>query len=111
MALATVCTVSGLVQDAGGNPLQGVVVTASVTKPYLHPVSLAIVPNYQVSDTTDNIGAWALDLIETTTPNLSVTITFVYPLGPVSGQGRYEYTIIVPNAATANFSDLIAGET
>lgn len=111
MAVATICTVSGLVQDAGGNPLQGVVITASVTKPYLHPVSLAIIPNYQVSDTTDNTGAWALALTETTSANLSVTISFVYPLGPVSGTGRYEYTIVVPDAPTANFSDLITGQT
>lgn len=111
MATATVCTVSGIVNDASGQPLQGTTVTATVTKPYLHPVSLAIIPNYQISTVTNNTGAWSLNLTETASANLSVTITFVYPLGPVSGSARYDYTVVVPDADTANFSDLIAGET
>lgn len=110
MPSATVCTITGFVNTPQGQPLAGATVKALLTRPFLHPVSLALIPNYEIDVISDNTGMWSLNLVETTTANIAVTLAFYYPLGPSSGNGRYEYTITVPNSTTANFSDLITGQ-
>lgn len=111
MPLPTICTVSGSLIDPTGTPIVSAAVTASLNKPYIDPTSGSLVPNLAVSTMTDTTGAWSLNLIETTTANIGITITFSYVLALNNAPAIYEYTIIVPNTASANFSALVTGQT
>lgn len=107
MAITT-CVVSGTVKTLGNAGLTPVTVRASIPKPFKHPSDGSVIANYEVSTTTDVDGNWSLTLIETTTPAISVVITFDYSTG--FEQRRKEYTITVPNQATANFTDLTGSQ-
>lgn len=110
MPAPTICAVSGILRGTNGVVLQGATVIGSSIKPFIHSSDGSLVVNYQVSTTTDSNGAWTLSLIETATDSSSVTISFFYPLGSAAGNERKEYTIIVPNSASANFSTLIGSQ-
>lgn len=104
-----ICTVSGTVLNALDQGVGGVVVKANSNRPFIHPTDGSLIVNYEVSTTTASDGTWSLALIETTTPNLALTISFFYPAGPNSNQ-RKDYTCIIPNTASATFNSLITGQ-
>lgn len=112
MAIST-CIVSGTVNSLLGQGLNSVTVKASIVQPFFHTDGTQFL-NYEVSTTTDTNGAWSLTLIQTATANagagIPLTVALEYPSGGAGDYLRREYTIIVPNQATANFSDLIAGQ-
>lgn len=107
---ATICTVSGTITDPAGNGLPDVTVYVQLTAPFIYPSTGQLIPNYILSATTSTNGTWSMALVETTTANVTVTFRIVYPLSATAGQGSVEYTAIIPNQSTANFSDLIAGQ-
>ena len=107
MAITT-CTVSGTLKTVLNAALSGVTVEAYCTQPFFHSDGTQIV-DYGVSTTTDATGAWSLTLIETTSITKSLSVAFEFPTGSVERKRR-EYTIVVPATATANFSDLAAGQ-
>lgn len=106
MSIAT-CTISGTVRNLYGNALAGVTVKANSDRPFIHPTDSSLITNYEVSTTTASDGTWSLTLIETETPDNTLTITFYYPAGSVTGNVRYEYTVQIPNTASATFASLI----
>lgn len=111
MANPIICTITGLVVDPTFTPVQGATVQARLTRPYIDPTSGALVPNFAIETLTAVDGTWTLSLTETTTANVGVTIAFFYILDQNNAPATYEYSIIVPAATSANFSDLITGQT
>lgn len=103
MAIST-CVVSGTLKTVSNTALSDVEITAYSTRPFFHTDGTHIV-DYGVSTTTDSNGAWSLTLIETETITKTLTVSFDFPTGSVE-RVRREYTIEVPNTATANFADL-----
>lgn len=112
MAIST-CIVSGNVFSLNAQGLNSVTVKAYMPRPFLYSDGTQIL-NYEVSTTSDANGAWSLILIETTSVNLPdglpITVAFEYSSGGAGDILRREYTIIVPNTPTANFSDLIGSQ-
>ncbi len=104
----TSCTVSGTVKTPDNTGLQNVTIKASITQPFAHADG-TLIAAYQVSTTTDANGAWSLTLIETATVTKTMTIVIEYPTGGTEYR-RQSYTVTIPNAASANFSDLITGQ-
>lgn len=107
MPSPTVCTVSGTCRSINGSTLPGVTIKANSIRPFIHPTDSSLVDNYEVSTTSAADGTWSLSLVETTTPNTYVTITFYYPTGSTNPNDRKEYTVQVPNSASATFASLI----
>lgn len=64
--------------------------------------------NYEVTTTTATDGTWSLALVETVTPSVTLNISFSYPLGTNTITDRKDYTVIVPNQASATFASLIS---
>jgi len=94
------CAVSGVIKDASETALSGVVVEARPINPYFNSTT-QIVPK-TVTTTTDASGIWSLSLSQTGT----FTVTIMYPPNDVDSARRYNYTITVPAASSANFSTL-----
>lgn len=107
MAITT-CIVSGVITTVGGGGVVGATVKANAIRPTIYTDGTLIL-NSEISTTTDVDGNWNLTLAETETTSTSITISFYFPSG---GQiyDRRDYTIVVPNAPTANFTDLIVGQ-
>jgi hypothetical protein len=102
----TSCTVTGNVKTPDNSGLQGVLVKAYM----IHPVEYAdgtLVAPYQVSTETDSNGDWSLTLVETTTVSATMTVAFEFPSGGADYK-RKEYTVTVPNSASATFASLIS---
>lgn len=111
MAAPTVCTVSGTCRDLGGNALGGVTITARNSRPFIHPTDSSLVMPYEVSTTSSGVdGTWSLSLVETTTPAISIVITLQYPMNSTANEQTRDYTVTIPNSASATFSSLITGE-
>jgi len=109
MPSPTICTVSGTCVKLDGSGFASVTVKANSTRPFVHPTDNSLVEDYELSTTTDSSGNWSLSLIETTTPNVTLTITFYYP-GSANDYKRKEYTIQVPNSASVTFASLIGSQ-
>jgi hypothetical protein len=118
MANPTLCTVSGVIRDLSGDLIEGVTVVAVNQKPFIHPTDGSLIMPFVESTMTDGSGNWSLTLVETTTPNVTITISIIYTITASSGPGtpgiptpdQRDYTVQIPNATTANFSTLISGE-
>lgn len=110
MAAPTVCTVSGIIRDLSGNALIGATVKAQNQKPFLHPTDSSIIAPYEISTTTANDGSWSLNLVETTTPNVTITIVLIYATGSSNPNDQREYSVQIPNAASATFGSLIGSQ-
>jgi len=104
----TSCTISGNIKTPDNQALEDVTVKAYPTRPFTHADG-TLIAAYQVSTTTDSSGDWALTLVETATVSKTLTIVIEYPTGGTEFR-RQEYTVTVPNQASANFSDLITGQ-
>lgn len=107
MAITT-CTVSGSLKGPDGAALSGVTVYAYTNAPFFHSDG-TLIPDYQVTTTTDATGAWSLTLIETASVTKTIIIAFDLPTGSVEKK-RKEYTVTVPATATASFSTLATGQ-
>lgn len=107
MAIST-CVVSGTLKDLTGTALAGYSVYAYLTTPFFHTDG-TLIPPYKVSTTTDASGNWSLTLIETATISKTITIAFDLPTGS-SERLRREYTVTIPNSASASFSTLATGQ-
>ena len=100
------CTISGTIVNLSETAISGANVRAYSTGPFISGTNY--VTNSIVTTTTDTNGDWSLALTRTanlTTPR-TVTIEFEYTDGR-AGLVIERYTVSVPNAATANFEDLI----
>lgn len=106
----TICSVTGVCRDLGGNALSGVTIVARNSKPFIHPTDGSIINPFQLSTQSAPDGSWDINLVETTTPNVSITITLTYALGSNESSESRDYTVIIPDETTATFSSLIVGE-
>lgn len=104
----TTCVVSGTLVDNGGNAMSGATIEASNTVPYFYGDGTQVMP-YKLSTTSSVSGTWSLTLIENTSTTTSTRISITFPDGS-GGNSRRDYTIIVTNTGTANFSTLAAGQ-
>ena len=103
MAIAT-CDVSGTITDVGGNGVENATIRAYPTSSYVSGTDW--VPGRQVETTSDTSGDWTLTLIRTAPDTRTITIEIEYPDGSSSTKVE-KYTVTIPDAATANFEDLI----
>lgn len=110
MPSPTVCTVSGVIRDTSGTLLPGTTVKANLRMPFIHTTDSSLIVNYEVTTTTDANGAWSLNLVETTTNSVTMTVTIFYATGSTNPNDRKEYTVTVPNSASATFATLISGQ-
>lgn len=110
MPSPTVCTVTGTCRDLAGAALAGVIVRATNLKPFIHPTDSSLVLPYSVSTTSANDGTWSLNLVETASATLSTTISLTYATGSTLPNDTHDYTVTVPNSASATFASLITGE-
>lgn len=108
MAIST-CVVSGKLASPNGMGIVGVTIKANYNRPILYGDGSLIMPNEQSTSSAAD-GTWSLTLVENASTSSSTTIAFYFPTGGTT-YDRKEYTIIVPNQATANFSNLITGQT
>lgn len=107
MAVST-CVVSGTVYTTAGAAFAGVNVYAYMSQPFIYTDG-TLIPSYSVSTTTAANGTWSLTLVETATSSKTMVIAFEYPDGG-SSLKRKEYTVTIPNSASANFSTLASGQ-
>jgi hypothetical protein len=107
MPAPTVCTVTGTLRDSAGSALSGATIQASCLRPYVHPTDSSLIVDYVVTTTTASDGTWSLNLVETTTPAVTVTIEFIYSQGATNGQVRKVYTVTIPNSSSATFASLV----
>lgn len=105
--MPTICTVSGIVLQPSGVGFTGVVVIATLDRPFIYPSTGQVIPNFQQTTTTAGDGSWSMPLVETATAGLSMTFAFQYSQAAGSTPQRYEYTATIPNASSASFSDII----
>lgn len=112
MSLPVICLVSGTLLDATGTPISGANVNARTTRPYVDPTSGSLIPNQTIQVVTDVDGTWSMSLLETTTPNVGVTFSFLYSSDENNSQQvEYEYTVLIPATTTATFASLIGTQT
>lgn len=97
----SLCVVSGTIKDGSETGVSGVVVQARPLNPYLSGSTL-IVPKL-LETTSDSNGLWQLSLNQ----GGQFILTVMYPPNVVDSARRYNYSIIIPAASTANFSDLV----
>lgn len=103
----TICTVSGVIKTLEQSPMTQVTIKARTIRPFVYPDG-TFVPDYEVSTTTDNNGAWSLALGETETPgDISIIISIEYSSGSSGVFKRNDYPVIVPDQASVDFADLI----
>lgn len=110
MPSPTICTVSGTVKDATGTAISGVTVKASAIKPFIHSTDSSLITNTEALTTTASDGTWSLNLVETTTDSVTMTVTFIYTTGSNNPNDRRTYTILVPNSASSTFAALVSGQ-
>lgn len=104
--MAATCVVSGTILNSSGVAVENASIKAYITTPFF--VSNEYITPVTVSTTSDSSGNWSLTLVRTATlsPTRTVTLVIEYPDG-VADKKRTEYTITVPNSATASFSNLV----
>ena len=103
------CVVSGVLKTPDNQGLSGVTIRANMISPFIYPTTTTVIMNNEVTTTTDVNGAWSLTLVETENNESTMTITIDYP----SGGGNYrrkDYTVIIPDQASVDFSTLIVGQ-
>jgi hypothetical protein len=106
MPAPSTCTVSGTVYGPGAAALSGVVVKAYATTGFTDSSGNYIPAGVLASTTTDSSGAWSLAVIRTQASLHSVTFQFEYPLSNNQGKS-VKYAAVIPDQATANFSNLV----
>lgn len=102
------CVISGSIKGLDGVGLADVKVEALLVTPFFHTDG-TFFPAYRLTTTTSSSGAWSLTLAETATISKSITIAFDLPTASYERQ-RKEYSIVVPNTASVEFSTLVTGQ-
>ena len=103
--MPTICTVSGTLLSPEGVGIQNAIIKVTVISPFFHSDG-SLIPAHVVQATTDADGLWDIDLIETETIEKDYRLDIEYPNAD-GGAFRATYTIVVPDAATANFADIV----
>jgi hypothetical protein len=110
MPAPTICTVSGTLVELDGSAMVGAVISVKNIKPFIHPSDNSLVVSYQASATTNSSGVFSLDVIETTTPAVSLQLTVQYSSGLQLPVVNTYYYVTIPNAASATLASLISGQ-
>ncbi len=95
------CTVSGTIKTGSETAISGMSIKALPISAYFS-TTIQIVPQ-EVTTTTDASGNWSLNLNQ----GGQFLITMFYPPNALDSARRASYSIIVPAAATADFSTLV----
>ena len=103
------CVLSGKIQDLSAGGIPNIIVTAHLLTPYFNTTIMVVQydglnanTTNTTSTTTASDGTWSLTLQQ----GASTQILFDYPTGPTGGLIRKSYSVLIPLASTANFSDL-----
>lgn len=107
MPSITTCTVTGNVANLLNAAVANCTIKVSVIAPFFHPTSGTWISGELESVVTDATGAFSVALIETATPGVKLAFTFEYYDG-VANRRTKQYSVIVPNQASALLSDLVA---
>lgn len=110
MPAPTVCTVSGTIRDTSGTVLSGAVISVQALKPFIHTTDNSLVVNYGVSTTSAADGTFSLNVIETTTNSVSLSLTIKNASGTAANQVATTYYVTIPNSASATLASLISGQ-
>lgn len=106
MPAPSTCTVSGVLYGPTASPVEGVKVKVYVTTAFTDDSGNYIPAGLLASTTSDEDGAWSLAVIRTADLGRSVTFQFEYPLGN-NQSASVKYAAVIPDAASAEFSDLV----
>ena len=106
MSAPTTCTVSGTLYGPTASPVENAKIKVYVTTAFTDSSGNYIPAGLLASTVSDSNGAWSLAVIRTQQLGHSVTFQFEYPLGN-NQSASVKYAAVVPNSATANFSDLV----
>lgn len=98
------CTVTGYEKDVQGNAVEGAEIIAYIPAPFFHGNNR--IESFKATTTTNSDGEWTLDLIETETIEKSMIISIKSGNGD-GGMTLNEYSVVVPNIAATDFSDII----
>ena len=104
MALPT-CDISGTLVDVSGTGIENATIRAYVTTPF--KVGTDWVGAGIVEATSDVNGDFTITVPQTTSIARTIILSIEYPDGKYS-QKKIDYTVTVPDSATANFEDLIS---
>lgn len=96
------CAVTGTIQDVTETALSGVTVRFKLTVPVFNSTISVYVPK-EVTATTTTDGSFTVNLAR----GVSGILTIEYPPNGTDSAQRYNYSIIVPSAASATLSSLI----
>lgn len=110
MPSPTVCTVSGTLRDTSGTVLSGATISVQSLKPFIHTTDNSLIVNYSVSTTTASDGTFSLNVVETTTPSVTLTLTIKNASGTAANQVATSYYVTIPNSASATLASLISGQ-
>lgn len=110
MPSPTICTVSGTVNDPSGTAVSAAIIKATLSRPFTHSADSSLILPFEVSTTSASDGTWSLALVETTTDSAYMSISFVFPIASANANIRRDYSVIIPNAATATFASLTTGQ-
>jgi hypothetical protein len=106
MPLPSLCTVSGSVFAPDGTAQSGVAVRVYNLSAFTDASGNFFPPGLLASTSTDLSGAWSLSVVQTQILARSLTFQFEYPLS--DNQSRnIKFPVVIPTAATANFSSLV----
>lgn len=106
MPAPSTCTVSGTLYGPGAVALSAVKIKCYVTSPFTDASGNYIPEGVLASTTSDDNGAWSLAVVQTEALGRSVTFQFEYPLGN-NQTSSVKYAAVIPDDATADFSDLV----
>lgn len=97
------CIVSGTILDPTETPVNGAAVSFRIQNPTLD--SLSVLGPVNGSTTTDASGNWSLTIAR----NISGIVTIMCASDNVSDMNSYNFSVNIPNAATASFSSVWSG--
>jgi hypothetical protein len=106
MPAPSTCTVSGVIYGPGAAALSGVVVKASILTGFTDTNGNYLPAGVLASTSTAADGTWSLAVVRTQSLGHSVTFQFELPLSNNQSKSQ-KYAAVIPDQATANFSDLV----
>lgn len=102
------CTVTGNVKNLLNANVEGATVKVSTLTPFFHGTTW--IAGALASVETDASGNFSVAVIETETVGKKLSFTFEYYDG-VSGNRTKQYTVVVPDDASAVLADLVTSES
>jgi len=94
------CVVSGIIKDPSETAIESATIRAKIVTPYFS-TTIHILPK-ELSTTSSASGTWSLTLNR----GAECIVQIEYPPNGTDSNKRYNYTITVPDSATADFSTL-----